>query len=393
MANGDRVRVTKVVPTLLCGGTEKQVLALTGRLDARRFDVECACLRRQGPYVAQLADRQVPLREFPIRSFRGGASIAQQLRFAAHLFRRRVHIVHSYSFYGNVFAIPAARLAGVPVVIASIRDRGLYLTPAQLRLQRLVCRFADHVLVNADAVKKWLIDDGYDAAKISVICNGVDCAQLDAGSRGDAVRAEFGFPREAPIVAVVGRLHPGKGLEQFLDAAAIVAARSANVRFLIVGEPAAGNGGYLDALRDRAAGQGLGDHVTFAGLRHDVSELLAGVTVSVMPSLNEALPNAMLEAMAAGVPVVATRVGGTPEAIDGGVTGLLVPPGDAYALAESISRLLEDPRRGGAIGHAARRAVERRFSMDRMAESTERLYLELLARRCGKPATAAVNYS
>ena len=118
MAHGDRIRVTKVVPTLECGGTEKQFLALVGRLDLRRFDVECACLRRVGPYVAQLAEQNVPLREYPIRTFRGGASMIHQLRFAAHLFHRRVQVVHSYSFYGNVFGIPASSLEGVPVVIA-----------------------------------------------------------------------------------------------------------------------------------------------------------------------------------------------------------------------------------------------------------------------------------
>jgi glycosyltransferase involved in cell wall biosynthesis len=383
MPHGNRVRVTKVVPTLQCGGTEKQFLALTASLDARRFDMECACLRQLGPFVSELADRRIPLREFPIRSFRGGASLPQQFRFATHLFRRRAHIVHAYNFYGNVFAVPAARLAGVPVVIASIRDRGPYLTKAQLRLQREVCRLADHILVNADAIKEWLAQDGYDASKISVIRNGVDVERFAAPPRGEALRAELGLPLDAPIVAVVSRLNPLKGLEHFLDAAATVAKRFARARFLIVGEPSIDDPGYLDALKAHARRVGVADKVIFTGLRHDVPNVLAGVTVSVMPSLNEGLSNSLLEAMAAGVPVVATRVGGTPEAIAGGVVGLLVPPGDSHALAESISRLLEDPHLAETMGRAARRSIEERFSLDRMVTATERVYVDLLAARYG----------
>lgn len=372
----------KVVPTLLCGGTEKQFVALSDAIDPRRFEVECACLRPAKPAALRLGDR-LPLHEFPIHSFRRGASIAQQLRFAAYLWRRRIHVVHAYGFYANVFAIPAARLVGVPVVIASIRDRGPYLTPMQRRVQRYVCRFADQVLVNAEAVKKWLLDDGYAGEQISVVPNGVDLSRFPAAADTGAVRREFGLPPKTPVIAVVSRLHRLKGIDHFIDAAAIVSKRFPDARFLIVGEPPQDDPGYLDELKARAAQGGIGTRVIFAGLRHDVPELLAGATVSVMPSLDEALPNALLESMAAGVPVVASRVGGTPEAIAGGVTGLLVPPGDARALASSIVRLLDDPARAETMARAARRCIEDRFSLHRMVHATERLYHRLLTRRYG----------
>ncbi len=377
----------KVVPTLLCGGTEKQFVALSGALDPRRFEVECACLRPVKPAALRLGDR-LPLHEFPIRSFRRGASLAQQLRLAAHLWRRRTHIVHAYGFYANVFAIPAARLAGVPVVIASIRDRGPYLTPMQRRVQRYACRLADHVLVNAEAVRKWLLDDGFASEQISIVPNGVDLSRFPAVADTGAVHREFGLPPETPVIAVVSRLHRLKGLEHFLDAAAIVSRRFADARFLVVGEAPLDDRGYLDELKARAAQAGIRTRVIFAGLRHDVPELLAGATVSVMPSLDEALPNVLLESMAAGVPVVASRVGGTPEAIAGGVTGLLVPPGDAQALAASILRLLDDPGRARAMARAARRCIEERFSLERMVQATERLYHQLLTRRYGTRASS-----
>lgn len=384
MSYGDRIRVTKVIPTLECGGTEKQFLALTDTLDSRRFDVECACLRKTGTLLTHIEERRLPLSHYPIRSFRHGAAVPQQLRFAARLLRSRVHVVHAYSFYGNVFAIPAARLTGVPVVIASIRDRGAYLTPAQLTLQRYVCRLADHIVVNAGAVKDWLIDQGYDASKIAVIPNGVDLKRFSEGASGISQESRFGLPPKAPIVAVISRIHPHKGLEYFVDAAAIVARRCPAARFLVVGEPAAEHADYLRGLQQRARDAGVADRVVFAGRSDDVPSVLRHVTVSVMPSLNEALSNALLESMAAGVPVVATRVGGTTEAVTGGVTGLLVPPADAYALAHSICALLEDRRSADVIGRNARRTVEERFSLDRMARATEALYLDLLTQRLGE---------
>jgi glycosyltransferase involved in cell wall biosynthesis len=133
----------------------------------------------------------------------------------------------------------------------------------------------------------------------------------------------------------------------------------------------------------------VSDRVVFAGLRSDVPALLAEVTVSVMPSLNEALSNVLLESMAAGVPVVATRVGGTPEAVEDGVNGLLVSPGDPAALARAICDVLANAELAQRLGRAARQTIHDRFSIDRMVSATEQLYLSLLDRRrhVGAPAT------
>ena len=122
----------KVLPTLDCGGTENQVTTLSRALADDGFDLEVACMRRVGPLVNAITERDVPLREYPISSFWNPRSIGQQVRLARHLVGRRMHIVHTYSFYGNVFAIPPAAAVGIPVIIASVRDRGVYLTPRQI---------------------------------------------------------------------------------------------------------------------------------------------------------------------------------------------------------------------------------------------------------------------
>lgn len=381
-ANGTRpLRLMNVVPTLLCGGTENQVMTLCRALDAERFDLEFACLRRWGPFVREINDRGIPLAEYRISSFYSMRAVAQQARFARHLAHRGVEIVHAYNFYGNVFAIPPARLARTPVVIASIRDLGLYLTPMQKRVQRYICQFADCVVVNAEAVKEWLVGDGYDAHRVVVIPNGVDLSRFSRAVDPAQARHEFGLAPDTPLVAVVSRLNRMKGLEQFLEAAARLIRRHPDARFLVVGETPPHDRPYLDELESLATRLHIGDRVIFTGLRSDVPAILASVNVAVMPSLNEALSNALLESMAAGAPLVATRVGGTPEAVVDGETGLLVPPGDVEALAAAIGGLLDHPALAERLGRAARQLIADRFSIERMTASTERLYRTLLDRK------------
>jgi glycosyltransferase involved in cell wall biosynthesis len=347
-------------------------------------------MRRGGRLACELADAGVPLREYPIRSLCSPGAVWQLLRLARHMSRRQIQIVHAYNFYGNAFAIPAAWLAGVPVIIASIRDRGVYLSDGQRHLQRLVCRLADCVLVNADSIKEWLVSDGYDRSKIAVIRNGIDLDRFDGVRRSD-LRAEFGIPPGVPVITMLSRLNPQKGVEDFVDAAAIVAWQFPDARFLIVGEgelsrvTRSEDQAYRRKLINRGIRLGLRDRLILTGYRADVPALLADTTISVLPSHSEGLSNSILESMAAGVPVVATRVGGTPEAIEHGVTGLLAPPNDPQELATWIGRLLFDRDLASKIGAAGRQSVRDRFGMDRMVHATEQLYLDLLVHKAAAP--------
>ena len=381
-------RVLNVVPTLMCGGTENQFMALARTLDRTRFDVEFACLRRWGGFVEELEQRRIPLTEYPVSTFRSVTALAQQARLARHIVRRDIQIVHAYNFYGNVFATPPARLVA-PVTIASIRDRAPYLTAMQKRVQRYACQFADCILVNADAVRDWLIGEGYDASKISVIRNGVDLSRFDNAPPRADLRRELGLPDGTPLVGVISRLTRLKGLEHFLEAAAMVRARVPDARFLIAGETSPMDREYLGELQQYAERCGVAGSVIFTGLRRDVPAVLSSLDVSVMPSLNEALSNVVLESMAAGAPTVATRVGGTPEAIVDGVTGVLVPPADSTALAHAIVHLLHDTSLAAHLGAAARARIVDHFSVRRMVRSTEDLYVELLERKRRKRLPSA----
>jgi glycosyltransferase involved in cell wall biosynthesis len=383
----DRVKLLKFVSLWGVGGTERQVVNLGMTLDPSGFDVRFACLRRWGEFLNEIEARRIPLAEYQIRSFYHYNALIAQRRFLRDLKRNRIQIVHAYNFYANVFAVPVAKLAGVPVVIASIRDMGVYLTPRQKWVQKLVCRWADAILVNAEAVKQWLVLEGYQPEKITVIRNGIDLSKF-AGKNGHGnghLRRELGLDSRAPLVVMLSRLHRLKGIEDFLRAAAIVAGRFREARFLIVGSGFTTRDGgivedtaYRNELERCAASLGLERRVVFTGMRHDVPALLSETAVSVLPSLSEGLPNALLESMAMGVPVIATKVGGNPEIVEDGLTGLLVPPRDPEAVGRAICLLLENRRMAAAFGRAGSRRVAEQFSLHRMVSETERFYRRLL---------------
>jgi len=380
------VRLLKVVPVFAFGGTERQFVNLGLALDPARFDVRFACMRRAGQFLDELLRRRIPVADYAVRSLRRPGALAAQWRLATDLRRDRIQVVHAYNFYANVFAIPAARLAGVPV-IASIRDLGAYLSPAQRRLQRWVCRLADRVIVNAHAIAGWLVEEGYDPGRIVVIPNGLDVERFSRVARTGHLASELGLPADAPLVGLVGRVTRLKGIEDFLAAAVQVARRHPRARFLVVGSAA--DPDYGRELAALVARLGLTGRVVFTGFRPDVERVVAELTVSVLPSLSEGLSNAVLESMAGGVPVIATAVGDTPEVIADGDTGLLVPPRAPAALAGRIEEILEHPDLARRLGARAQKAVER-YSIPRLVEATTREYEALAATisSTGVPARA-----
>jgi glycosyltransferase involved in cell wall biosynthesis len=368
------------------GGTERQVVNLVRALDRTRFDVHVACFRREGQFLAELGDGIASLTQYPLPSLHSFTAAEQLRRLARHIRRTGIQVVHTYGFYPNVFGIAAARLARAPVTLASIRDTGDHLTPRQRRLQRWACRFANLVLANAEAVRRRLLEEGYERRRVDVIRNGI--AFDGFGRLGDRsrMRQELGLPAAAPVVAVFSRLSRAKGVDYFLEAAQLVARRHPAARFLIVGDCSADAEGaaYRIALDRCVEELGLTGRVVFTGFRCDVPALLSVVDVSVLPSLSEGLSNVVIESMAAGVPVVATAVGGNPELVADGKTGILVPPRDAAAIAGAVDRLLRDPRMADRLGAAGRRRAEERFSLNAMVRATESLYVDLVGARAGE---------
>jgi glycosyltransferase involved in cell wall biosynthesis len=376
----DRTRVMKFVGIFAIGGTERQVVNIGKGLDRSRFDLRFATLNKVGELLAECEAQSWSIDEYKIGRLYALKTMKQQVAFGKNVRREGIQIVHAYGFYPNVFAVPAARLAGVPVTIGSVRDIGDTYTSLQHKVQKQCLRLADHIVVNAEAIKRDLLQRGYDAERLSVIPNGIDCERLRLPGNGEAVRREWNVPPGTPVVAVLARLLRIKGQEVFLRAAALIASNNPDVRFAVVG----GNNidrDYKEELKRLAGRLGLADRVIFTGFRVDVPDVLAALSVVVSPSLGlEGLSNSLLESMAAGVPVVATRVGGTPEIIEDGESGLLVPPGNPEALAAAISHVLQDRAMAKRLGQAARHRVFSRYSLNQAVASTERLYDDLLHR-------------
>lgn len=339
------------------------------RLDRNRFSVSVACFGYHGALLSRLHAADIPITEFRLHGLASTGTARQLLRFARWCQGRQIRIVHACDFYANVFALPAAALAGVPVRIGSRRDVSIpERTANQHRLQRFAYRFAHRIVANSTAAADQLMREGVPAGKIVRIANGLDLTR---------------FPLATPLagrqtVTTVANLRPGKGHDVLLDAAARIVRRQPGVRFQIVGD-----GPRREALVARAAMLGLSANVRFMGHCDNIPQLLSESDVFAFPSFMEASPNSVLEAMAAGLPIVATRAGGIPEVVHDERTGLLVPPGNADAMASAILRLLEDPALAARLGASAHQSVESRFTFELMTSEFQSIFLDQLAARGG----------
>jgi glycosyltransferase involved in cell wall biosynthesis len=360
--------------TLNLGGTEGQFAELAAGLDRARWDLRVACIRAEGPLRARLDAVGLQPWSLGPSSFKSPELALVILRLAGYLRRHAVRLVHCFDFYSNLVGVPAARLARTPVVIASQRDMGNLRSRGQQAIHATVLQRATHILVNSEAIAARLSStraarDG----RLTVIRNGVDLARFAPAAPSNG--------REPVTVATLANLRPEKGLVQLVEAAAVVAARFPRARFALWGD-----GALRGQLEGLISARGLTGLVELRGATREPEKALKACQVFVLASLSEASSNVVLEAMATGLPVVATRVGGLPGLVEDQRTGLLVPPDDPTALAEAILSLLENPARAGEMGLLGRRRALSEFGMDRMIECTDAFYCRALGPARGAPA-------
>jgi glycosyltransferase involved in cell wall biosynthesis len=295
------------------------------------------------------------------------------VRAARALSTARVRIVHGYQWRPALVGSIVGRLAHVPLLLAGKRSLTGDDRAAQ-RAWRTIGRRVDTVVANADALRIEAERQGV-RARWEVIPSGVDVDAFRMGPPSAAAKSRLGLDPARPVMGTVGRLERRKGQGVLLDAARELAAvNGGGTQVLVVGD-----GPMRGSLERRAAELGIADRVTFTGAMDDVRPALAAMDVFVLPSEAEGMSNALLEAMAAGRPVVATAVGGTAEVCDGTRAGLLVPADDPGAMAHAILGLLADRARAADMAGAARCLVESRFSARAMVARLERLYAERLA--------------
>lgn len=381
-ARTGKVKIAYVIGTLDLGGSERQLVALAKGLDRSRFLPVVFCLTATGPLVADLEEAGVQVRCFGLRGlkvWRNPIRVARcLLAFFADLKKEKPEIVHGLLFHAYVPAAFFGRIARVLIVITSRRSLGHFKAgkPHYLLAERLANRMTDLIVANSEAVKRDVIrQEKVEPSKIRVIYNGIEPSLYNVPP-DPTLRASLGVPEKTKVVGVVANLIHYKGHRFFLQACHEVKRKIPEVRFLLIGD-----GPLRRELEGLAAALSLEKDVLFLGSRQDIPELLALMDVAVLPSLEEGFPNAVLEAMAAGKPVVATRVGGIPEAVIHGETGLLVQPKDPQALADAILALLDDPQLAEEMGRAGQERVKKEFSLDRMIREMEGLYEELLSRK------------
>jgi glycosyltransferase involved in cell wall biosynthesis len=357
--------IAVVMTSFDAGGTERQMLELVRRLDRERWQVHLACLHARGHWHAKAA-AAAPITAFPITGFGRPETCRQALSFARWCTRHGIEVVHTTDLYTNIFALPAAAFARVPVRIGSRRGLNLDRTAGQLRMQRAAYSCAHGIVANSHAIADRLVTEHVRRDKVTVIPNGLDLETFTPAPARDRRRR----------VIVVANLRPEKGYDVLIDAAALVLRRYPDARFECVG-----TGPEFSAIHARLAAHDVAHAFTLLGQRDDVPTLLTTADIFVLPSRTESLPNSVLEAMAAGLPVVASAVGGIPELIDDERTGLLWPSGNADALAERLCRVMADPSVGTRLGEAARRETQARYSFERMVAAFDSLYVRELAKR------------
>ncbi len=355
----------------LLGGQERQTLLNVRSMDRRRFLPVVACLHLEGEHLDDLAQVGVQPRVFDIgRKMLRPRTAVQVARLARFIRSERIAVVHAQDIYTNALGLLAARAAGVPVIATRV-DLGHHVVGYRRPLTRLACRAADRVLVNALCVRDLVLREGVEPDRVVVVRNGVDLEALDREAR----EAPASTPPPGEWITCIANMHhPVKGQTDLLVAFREVLRARPAARLVLVG------GGVRRPLLEKLAGElGIAERVHVLGFRRDVPALLARAALSVSASHAEGLSNAILEARASRLPVVATAVGGTPELVRDGVNGLLVPPGSPGALARRMAEALADPTRARRMGERGRRVVEREFDLGQMRLGYDALYDELAA--------------
>jgi glycosyltransferase involved in cell wall biosynthesis len=337
------------------------MVELVTRIDRQRFVPHVVCFSPTGPLRRQVEAAGIPIVSFPIASgFASPATWRQMLRFARWCRSQRIAVLQTSDFYTNIFALPAAALARVPVRLGGRRELRTEKSNAKLRLQRLAYAAAHTVVANSEAAAAFLRAERVPTSRIAVVPNGLD-----------PLRFEPRTVTRVRRIVTVANLRAEKGHDVLLEAAAEIVRQGHQVEFVIIGDGP--QRPHIEAGIERLD---LGRVVRLRGQVDDVAGALSSADLFVLPSRSEAFPNAVLEAMASGLPVVATAVGGLLELIETGHNGMLVPVGDSLSLARTIAALIEDPVRAAALGAEARRTITSRYSFDRMVASFERLYLQ-----------------
>jgi glycosyltransferase involved in cell wall biosynthesis len=393
----ESIRVVRVISRMNIGGPATHVVLLNAGLDRRGYD--CLLVTgSEGAGEGSLRDLAVSsnLRLAMIpelgREIAPWSDLVTLVKLYRLMRRERPHVVHTHTAKAGFVGRIAARLARVPVVLHTFHGHVFhgYFSPAKTRLflliERLGARLSTRIITISPRLREEIAQFGVTGReRIEVIPLGFELESFASQPRGTGdFRRSLGLPMDAKLVGAVGRLVPIKNIPLLLEAAATARQEDPDIRVVLVGD-----GELRGELEAGAEALGLGQAVTFAGWRRDLASVYADLDAVVISSHNEGTPASLIEAMATGCPVIATRVGGVPDLIVDGETGRLVPPGDREALATSLLALFREPERTARMADLARGRVLERHQATRLVADVDRLYRELLT-AAGHPRPATL---
>lgn len=370
----EKINILHIYQNSKIGGVQQQLLSLLKAYNREWFHPIFCCLGPKeeiGKEIEGTGIEFIPLNKLRYNRFSPGIV----LELHRLMKKKQIHVVRTHRYRSNLYGRLAAFLAGVPVIIASVHDN--YRTdkrPKRRIMNRILSKITDKIVAVSEDVKEDIIRyDSIDPSKIEVIPNGIDVERFNPEKNTTDIRKEFSLEEDDIVIGFIGRIVPAKGLEYLLNALPYLKEEFKSIKLLIVGE-----GSLMEELKERAKKNNIFDNILFIGRRRDIPEILASINIFVMPSIAEGLPNALLEAMAMGKPIVTTEVGGIPEIVKNGFNGLLVPPRDTLSLSKAIKELISNDRLAAKLGQAARDLVYDNLSIKAIAQKWQSLYLSIL---------------
>lgn len=379
------IRVLHIIGGGEIGGAEIHILDLARHLSPLEIEVHLCCLF-PAPLLQRAQQQGIKATAITMRNKLDVFSLWRVMQIVREV---NPHIVHTHGVRANLMGRLAAKLAGVRhtvTTVHSVLEHDYPDTTARWLnywSEKLTSGLTERYIVVAEFLKKNLCDQGIPANKVSVIHNGIDIdkfsgcrsvqVQDNARTLFSSVRLELGIDEQAPLVGMVGRFHPVKGHRCLVEAAKEIVKINPQVRFLLVGD-----GNIRDEIAQCIREKNLEAYFVFTGFREDIARIYQALDILALPSLSEGLSLTLMESMLCGCPAVVTRVGGNPEIVIDGKNGLIVSPCDSLALAAALLRLIENPGEAQRMGEAARKTIEERFTVKRMAERTQSLYQQMM---------------
>jgi len=374
MNSPEKIKIAFVIDTIeQIGGTEQQLILLLEHLDRRKFEPYLICLQ-DSDWLRQQKDKW-PVYTVRFRSLYYPVSYWRIVKLSRFFKKEAIDIVQTYFRDANIVGILAARLAGIRKIVSSRRNQGYWHTRFELNLLKLVNPLVERFLANTQAIKTYVNQsEKVPLEKIDVIYNAIDVSRFrEAGRRSrESLYRELKMDPSMPIVTIVANLRPVKAIDDLIKAARRVRDHNPQVQFLIIGE-----GPEKEKLLSLAAGLELKANIHLLGTRNDIADLLAISDIGVLCSESEGMSNAVLEYMAAALPVVVTDIDGNRELIENQINGRLVPVHEPQALAEALIHLLEDPAGAAQMGQRSLQKISADFQLENVIKKSEDYYSTL----------------